>query len=231
VPIDGDADQAEFCECKRKSMWHRTYMDAGVPPQFFDCTIESDWNLNQDAYGNDLGKDRKRKIAIGEFIKKYINNIPLFNAGLKMKINRKRKSVIKTNSLLLIGGIKSGKSLLASIIVQKNLNRGLSATMYDWIHLCCVLSDYKQREEHDEIAEDFKESALIVIDGVQYFENRSSSFLFQLDRLARERMASGKPIVITGDPNYEKIISGNNWKSLLETCYKITLPTPQKLIE
>ena len=43
---------------------------------------------------------------------------------------------------------------------------------------------------------------------------------------SRARAKSGKPIVITAYPGYDKIEAGHGWSSLVASCFQITLPTP-----
>jgi DNA replication protein DnaC len=225
VEVENDTEQAALCDCVKKRMRHDLFSRCGIPREFFGVTIDSAWNINQDAYGNDLGKDKIRKRNIGDFMKKYIKAIPAFQADLKLSIKRPNKPSLKINSLLLIGGNKSGKSLLASLAVQETLQNGLSAMMYDWIHLCTVLSQYEFKEEHDLIAKEFSEMDFIVIDGVCNYPINSPCFIIQLDRICRERIRSGKPIIITTDNTYKDIKAANNWHSLIEYCFPIFLPT------
>jgi hypothetical protein len=68
---------------------------------------------------------------------------------------------------------------------------------------------------------------LIILDGVDYYEMRNPTLSIHLDRVARSRTKSGKPIVITAYPGYDKIEAGHGWSSLVASCFQISLPTPQ----
>lgn len=228
VPQENDIEQINLCKCEKKKLWHKTFEEAGVPRDFLDLTIESSWNLNQDAFGNDLGPQKPLKEKIGRWMEKYINAIPALISGLKLTVISKHKCPTKINSVLIVGGVKSGKSLLSSVAVQQTLLKGFTARIYDWIFLCNILSQYECREEQNAIVEDFAYCDLIVIDGVENYDIHSPCFKIQLDRISRERLRSGKPLIITSDLNYEKIVSGNSWISLLQSCHKIVLP---KLIQ
>jgi hypothetical protein len=69
---------------------------------------------------------------------------------------------------------------------------------------------------------------LIIIDGVHDYKIGSPCFLLQLDRMCRQRMASGKPTIITSDNTYTDVSKGNNWQGLIDCCYIIKLPSPDK---
>jgi DNA replication protein DnaC len=234
IAENDDNEIAEICPCQITKLWNKVFIEAGVSIEFFDKTIETDWNLQQDAYGNDLGANKKRKQKIGEFMANYVKNIPILNAGYKFTINRKNKSPLKINSLLLVGGNKSGKSLLAAIAIQETLKKGLSAKMFDWLELRKLMHEYNKKEEQEEIMQDFSNKALIVIDNVQNVKrsndnsvNQMADFaILEFERLCRRRIASGKPTIITSDSTYPEINAGNNWQNLIESCYTIQLPSP-----
>ena len=226
VTDDGN-EVADTCECKSTKWWHDLFLESGIAPELFGKTMD-DWNLQQDAYGNDLGADKKRKKKIGEFMRKYLKIIPALIGGGKMEIKRKQQSTLFINSLLLLGGRKSGKSMLASIAVQEALRNGFTAKIYDWTELNKTLPRYDLREELDEIEANFKNCDLIVVDNVQDYNQKSNFFILQLDSICRKRWASGKPIIITSDSTYPTISNGNSWNNMLDSCYMIKLPSPVK---
>jgi uncharacterized protein YbjT (DUF2867 family) len=89
------------------------------------------------------------------------------------------------------------------------------------------LSGFENREKQSEWADIFATKDLIILDGVDYYDIRNPAFVIQLDRVARARTRCGKPIIISAYPGYEKIEAGHGWSSLLASCFKITLPTPE----
>lgn len=231
VQNENGIDKAVICECDKSRMWHQAFADAGITREYYDKTLESTWNINQDAYGNDLGPNKEKKRIIGQFMKKYINLIPALTAGIKLTVHAikdNKKVDINVDSLLLLGEVGSGKTLLASIAVQETIKKGLSAKMYYWNDLNQILSQYENKTEQDEIAQEFKAYDLIVIDSIQDYANKTPCFIVQLDRICHERIRSGKPIMITAFTGYHKILSGYHWKSLLEQCYVINLPGSYK---
>jgi hypothetical protein len=76
------------------------------------------------------------------------------------------------------------------------------------------------------LADDFAQKDIIIIDGVINYDMRNPTLSIQLDRIGRSRTKSGKPIVISAYDGYDKIEAGPGWSSMINSCFKITLPTP-----
>lgn len=221
--------EAILCICAKEKILHNRYTEANIPKAYFDKTITADWNISQDAFGDDLGPAKLKKKQVGNFMTKYINILPQLCSGKQMTIVYKNKTNKKCNSLLITGGQMSGKTLLASTAVMESIKQGFTAKIYDWLELVNTLSAYEYREEQDNIAEDFETRDLMVIDGVKDYGSHSPCFLFQLDRISRLRLSSSKPIIITCyEDNYSEMQSGPAWKSLLANCYVVKLPTAKK---
>ena len=221
-------DQAILCQCTKTKLWHERFEEAGIATIFYDKTINANWNVKQDAFGKDLGPLAKDKQAVGSFMEKYNRGIPQLCRGEKIKLVIPNKSNRHINSLILAGGIQSGKSLIASISAQEAIKKyGLTAKVYDWTYICSKLSSYEFTQEQDLIAQDFKERDFIVIDGVQNYKINHPCFIFQLDRISNERLKSAKPTIITvdGQIDWAKMNTGQHWKSLIASCYNVKLPS------
>lgn len=224
-----DKKKAILCDCFKQRLRYQKLLNAGVSKNLIGKTLDDDWNIQQDALGHDLGPDKNKKIAVRDFMKKYINAIPALCAGIMMTFKNNSGSNFKGSSLLLVGGASSGKSFLASVIIQETLKHGLLAKIYAWTDLANILKEYQYKDEQDDLAHEFEMYDLIVIDGVCNYDIKSPCFIFQLDRLSRIRERTGSPIVITCEENYGSIQTGGGWQGLLESCYKIILPTPTKI--
>lgn len=225
---NNNIEECVICDCKKQKQWEQTFFDAGIPRGFTNKSVAADWNVSQDAFGNDLGSSKKIKADIGRFIDKYIKAIPAIVGGIKLVITRPGRSSLKINSLLLVGGNKSGKSLLAAIAVQEALTRGLTAKMYDWTELFDILSDFHKKDQQEILTNEFMDLHFIAIDGVAMeTATQSPCFITQLDRLSRIITKYDKPILITSSEHYCKKGIGSNWQSLVESCYKIKLPSPR----
>lgn len=213
------------CRCWKDRLYAEKYRESGVPPAFFGKTLAADWNLRQDAFGEDLGIHAARKQKIYNLMSKYIKAIPAICAGLPLRLRHRDGTVTKVASIRLIGGNASGKTLLAAIAAQTSIRSGLNTRFFDFTELCSVLTDYHNPELIREAAEDFKTADLIVIDGITNYLINLPSFVFELDRLSRIRLNSGKPIILTCFPDYRQFRAGQSFESLLESTFPVELPT------
>jgi hypothetical protein len=221
-----EENEAILCKCDKDKNLFRRYVDSNIPKIFFNKTLNSDWNLCQDAYGNDLGPSKIKKEKIFKIISKYIQLFAYMRGGYKIIYKKKNGTNQHYNSMILVGEIMSGKTLLASIIAQEAIKSGLNVKFFEWSDLCIKLSDFSAKEEHSLISEDFKNKDLIIIDGVSAYKINSASFMIQLDRLCRLRINSGKMTIITSDKTYKNVDYGQGWKSLISDFFVINLPSP-----
>jgi len=216
-----------ICHCLKTQMWNDIFKTAGIPPKYFGKSLAENWNLKQDPWGHNLTQSAlNKKTLVKSILDKYINALPAICAGRPLKIIPNRGTTINVSSLLLQGGQWSGKSLICSVIAQEAVKKKLSVTYYDYADLYSDLSSFDYREKQSELADDFKQKDIIILDGITYYEMRNPNFSIQLDRIARSRIKSGKPIIMSSYEGYEKIDAGPGWSSLLKSCFKITLPTP-----
>lgn len=214
------------CECGKRKAIHSALAKAGVPRGYFDLTLSRDWHLRQDADGNDLGPmamDQKK--IIGYFVAKYIKAFRIMAAGEMISIEPRKGVNIRTNSLLLMGSRRSGRTLLAAVIAKHVMLDQFSMRFFDWsVDIAPAVNDFDSREAMDELAYEFEHRDLIVIDGVFNDDVNSRALPRNLDRLARARLRVRKPTVITGDYSVLDMKAGEGWKSLLDQCYQISLP-------
>jgi len=223
------------CQCQKSKLLQKLYKEASIPVMYFGMTIVDNWDRNLDAFGMELGARKEDKIRIGEFINRYIKILPALSDGKKAVIvNKKQNKKLFFNSLLLVGGQHSGKTMIVSILCQEMINRAKTAKYYEWHNLSSILAEFRNSDSVDEVVDDFRSRDLIAIDGVMPYDLDSQSFLFNLNRISSTRLQSGKPIVITCSPEYtersfktqiqnpEK--SATVWNQLLEDCLTIHLP-------
>ena len=215
-------------ECTKRQKLHELYAEAGITQLYFDKTINSDWNLKQDVNSRDLSlNDLRRKKFVGALMLKYINALPALMAGKKFQI-KNDNGIIKEsfNSVLLVGGSNSGKTLLSAIAIQSAIAKGKNCKMFEWSEICSAFQSFDARQQIEEIAEEMKLMDLVVIDGVTNYNINTPFFLMNLDRVSRARLNSNNPTIITCDPDYVNIQAKQGWNTLLNSCKKLELPTP-----
>ena len=78
-------------------------------------------------------------------------------------------------------------------------------------------------DEFEKIIDDFKNTDFIAVDGIEHYNYTHPQLPQQLDRLAKIRLNSGKPIVFMsfGSMNFS---STSGWTSLIDSCLKLRLP-------
>ncbi len=223
-----ELDQYTFCECEKQKMFLNKCLDANIPPKNLGKSLEEHWNLRQDVWGNNLPQNAlDKKADIKKLIERFIKVLPAIIAGNPLKIKPRIGTAFNVSNLLLQGGQWSGKSLLCTLIAQEAVRKNLSVEFIDWTELYSDLSGFENRDKQSHWSEIFSKKDLIILDGIDYYDIRNPALVIQLDRIAKSRSRSGKPIVITAYPGYEKIEGGHGWSSLLASCFKITLPTPE----
>ena len=128
------------------------------------------------------------------------------------------------HSINFDGSIGSGKTFIASTLVQSSIKQGLTAKYYDWSDLIQVLSDFDRKDDAEQLLEEFKNLSFVAIDGVEHYSYQHPILPQQLDRISRARLNSGKPTVIMSYGNINQISGGSGWNSLLKNCLHCHLP-------
>lgn len=221
-----EQDQYTFCECQKEQMFFNKCIKSGVPRKNLGKSLV-DWNLKQDVWGNNLTQnalDKKGEIKL--LVERYMKVLPAVVAGNPIKIVPKVGNSINITSLLFEGGQWSGKTLLGTLIAQQAIKHNLKTEFIDWSELYSDLSGFENKDRQTYWSETFANMDMIILDGVDYYEMRNPTLAINLDRVSRSRTKSGKPIVITAYPGYDKIEAGHGWSSLVASCFQITLPTP-----
>ena len=224
--------QAVQCSCARDRMYAAEYEKAGIPPAHFHWTLNTHWNMHEDAFGDPLGETAKRlKESVQAFLTAYMVALPTIAKNripFKLKYpNGSRKSV---TSLMLVGGSGSGKSMVASIVAQAAVRHGVSVKFYDFLEVLSILRDFNKSAEQDTLAVEWATADLVVLDGLtgEYHMGDKGPFKMQFDRLARARMNLAKPIVVTASVDYKNLETGSAWKSLMQTIHAIDLPSRER---
>lgn len=223
--IVDENEKATNCECWFKRTITRRCLASGIPASFIGMTLEDNWNLKQDANNKDIGIDSEIKLRVKRKVAQYIKNIVPLCAGLKLTIGNTGTEV---QNLIFVGESRSGKTLLASIIAQEAIKKGLVTEFISWIDIEPIFSDFNAREEQNSIVEACKDADLVIIDGVQFLNLNNSYYLSGLERIASARINSGQPTIITAFEDYTNIKGRHNWTSLIDSCFKIYLPAPKK---
>ena len=128
------------------------------------------------------------------------------------------------HSLLFEGGVGSGKTFIASVMVKEAIRKNYNAKYFEWSELCQTLGDFDKKEEIDHIAERFKTFDFIVIDGIENYPYLTPYFYLQLDRVCKARINSGKPYMLFSNGTHFQVKAGSGWQSLLRHCLTIRLP-------
>jgi DNA replication protein DnaC len=224
--------EAVQCSCARDRMYAGEYERCGIPPAHYHWTLNTHWNMHNDAFGDALGESaKKRKEAIQAFLTAYMDALPEVAKNripFKLKYpNGQRKSI---SSLLLVGGTGSGKSLIASIVAQAAVRKGVHTRFYDFLELIATLREFGKTTEQDALVAEWSMADLVVLDGFtgEYHMGDKGPFKYQFDRLAKARMNLAKPVVVTAAVDYKNLETGSAWRSLMSTFHTIDLPSRER---
>jgi DNA replication protein DnaC len=212
-----------MCSCVKDKFFKELFVKANVPEVYIGKTID-DWNTRTDSSGNDLGIQQKTSENIFKLLKFYEKNINNIVNGQIPKIFHTGSIRSNLHSILFDGNIGSGKTFIASTLVQSSIRQGLSSKYYDWSDLIQTLSDFDKKEETEHIIEEFKNLHFIALDGIEHYGYQHPILPQQLDRLSRARLNSGKPIILLSYGNINQITGGSGWNSLLKSCLHCHLP-------
>ena len=215
--------KAVLCSCVKQQFWSTMYQTADVPQQYLNKELD-DWNVNADSLGNDLGSQKKTSEKVNTLLSFYAKNLDNIINGVLPTLTHSDRVSTKVHSLLFEGGVGSGKTFIASVMIKEAIRKNYNAKYFEWSELCQTLGDFDKKEEIDHIAERFKTFDFIVIDGIENYPYLTPYFYLQLDRVCKARINSGKPYMLFSNGTHFQVKAGSGWQSLLRHCLTIRLP-------
>ena len=215
--------KAVLCHCVRERFFQQMYVTANVPKAYIKKDL-FEWNTNTDSNGNDLGKESKTSKQVYTLLQFYVKNLKNIVNGNLPKLTHSTNKVTKIQSILFTGGIGSGKTFIASMMVKEAIKKNLTSSYFEWSELAQTIGDFNEKDSIEEIAEKFKNHDFIVLDGIENYPYFTPYFSVQLDRICKLRLNSGKPIMMFSNGTHDQIKAGSGWASLLKSCLAIKLP-------
>jgi len=215
--------KAVMCTCTKEKFFLELFQRADVPSLFCKKTTD-DWNTRTDSLGNDLGPQQKISEMVYSLLKFYDKNLYKICNGVNIKITHTGNIRNNLHSMMFEGSYGSGKTFIASVLVQSAIRQGLTAKYYDWADMIQTLSDFDKKAEADTLLEEFKHLDFIAIDGVEIYQYMPPQIVPQLDRVSKARLNSGKPSIIMTFGNILNYNGGSGWNSLIKNCLHIRLP-------
>lgn len=214
---------SSMCSCTKEKWLINIFKKANVPNKYIGKTLE-DWDTRMNTSDIDEGLQNRSSQEIIRILKFYEKNLSFICQNMCPKIKHNSNQKDSLHSLQFVGNTGSGKTFIASVMVQHAIRKRLTAKYYDWSELLETLIDYNRKDEVNDLVEEFKELDFIAIDGVQSFHIPQTHVAIQLDRIGKARSNSGKPIFLMVFGDISKIEGGSGWSSLINSCLTIQLP-------
>ena len=215
--------KAVLCSCTKTRFWESMYALADVPKAYISKEL-LDWNTNADSLGNDLGPQKKASKNVQMLLSFYIKNFSNIVNGHLPNLKHSERESTRLHSILFEGGVGSGKTFIASVMVKEAIKLNMNAKYFVWSELCQTLGDFNNKEEIEAIVDRFKTFDFVVIDGIEDYPYFPPYFFMQLDRMCKARINSGKPYMLFSNGSQFNIKAGSGWQSLLRHCLIIRLP-------
>lgn len=212
-----------MCSCIKEKIFHDLFVKADIPKKYLGKQIH-DWNTRTDDLGNDLGLLQSTSENIAKLMQSYERNFYNICSGNPPKLIHSINVRTNLSNICFYGLNGSGKTFIASVMVQTAIRKNLTAKYYDWTDLLQLLTDFDKKKDLDDMAEEFKNYDFICIDGIENFNYSNPYLSMQLDRLCKARINSGKPYMLFGTGDIEKISTSSGWQSLISNCLSIRLP-------
>jgi DNA replication protein DnaC len=216
-------EKNEMCSCEKDKYLREIFIKNNVPLIYLNKSLE-DWNTRTDALGNDLGIQQSISQNIYSLLNFYEKKMTNICSGRLPKVKHSSTKRENLQSIIFEGGIGSGKTFIASVMVQSAIRKNLNAKYYDWSELIETFIDFDKKSKADDIIEEFKFMDLICIDGIEYLNFNHPQLPYHIDRMAKARLNSGKPTLLFASFNHTQIQTGSGWQSLLRNCLQIRLP-------
>ena len=134
-----------MCSCVKDKFFKELFVKANVPEVYIGKTID-DWNTRTDSSGNDLGIQQKTSENIFKLLKFYEKNINNIVNGQIPKIIHTGSIRSNLHSIVFDGNIGSGKTFIASTLVQSSIRQGLSSKYYDWSEILDIITDFNNQD-------------------------------------------------------------------------------------
>jgi len=215
--------KAVLCSCTKIRFWESMYALADVPKAYISKEL-LDWNTNADSLGNDLGPQKKASKNVQMLLSFYIKNFSNIANGHLPNLKHSERESTRLHSILFEGGVGSGKTFIASVMVKEAIKLNMNAKYFDWSELCQTLGDFNNKEEIEAIVDRFKTFDFVVVDGIEDYPYFPPYFFMQLDRMCKARINSGKPYMLFSNGSQFNIKAGSGWQSLIRHCLIIRLP-------
>ena len=212
-----------MCSCVKENFLKELFVKASVPKKYLGKQI-SDWNTRTDDNGNDLGILQSISENVYRLMQSYEKHLANICYGSPPKILHSINVRTNLHSICFYGASGSGKTFIASVLVQSAIRKSLTAKYYDWTDIVQLLTDFDKKKEIDELVEELKNIDFACIDGIENFNISNPYLTLQLDRISKARLNSGKPYMLFGNGEIERISNGSGWQSLISNCLSIRLP-------
>ena len=132
------------------------YLGKGTnKPSYIGKTID-DWNTRADSSGRDLGNQQLISERIYTLLKHYDKKFIKICSNESIKITHTGGIITNLHSINFEGNVGSGKTFIASVMVQSAIRQNLPSKYYDWAEIISICSDFNKKTELDELAEEFK---------------------------------------------------------------------------
>lgn len=212
-----------MCSCLKEKFLRDLFIKADIPRSYIGKSID-DWNTREDSSGRELGNQQLISERVYTLLKHYEKKFNKICNGESIKITHTGGIITNLHSINFEGNVGSGKTFIASVMVQSAIRQNLPAKYYDWSELISICSDFNKKTEQDEIAEEFKNLDFVAIDGIEIYSYTTPVTAQNLDRLCKARLNSGKPTMLFSLGNVSQIQGGSGWQSLLSKCLVVRLP-------
>lgn len=213
---------SSMCSCQKKKFFRELFALANIPNPFIDKTV-LDWDFRNGKNGVDLGSQQEisQKIfSLITFYEKHLINI-CKNESPKIKHSGGIRQPL--HSVMFEGNNGSGKTFIASVLVQSAIKKGLTAKYYEFPNILTTLTKSELNEQYEQLYDEFKNLDLVAIDCIQNYDYYAK-FTLQLDRICAARINSGKPTLLFSDGHANSVSTGASWNSLLRSCIIVRLP-------
>lgn len=215
-----------FCRCYSEKLWFSRFKESQIPELYFNTDLVA-WDSIRDGNHKTLTKPQQtKKKQVKKFVEHYIKCIRLLCGLPPQSLTLLRgNEPVKINSLKLVGGDGSGKTMLAAIIGMSAIKAGLSVKYLEWSDIVTTMSDLDQRTEQNEIVAQCRDSHVIIIDNIANTGVNWPYVKLQLERIAQARIKTGRPTILTFRDDYTE--AEGQWKSLINSAFLIELPSAQ----